>query len=325
MPSQRVAVLQRFKAEFAEPFATTGVDFTGPLYYKANKKEVKKAYIVLFTCSSTRAVHLTLCKDMTAEEFKSTLKWFVARRGKPHLMVSDNARTSQATKKWLESLQNNEEINGYLASQSIKWIFNLSRVIGVMKPAPSKKKFDKQVIAPNIILRGEPAALLEDNIETLEDQADVARRLRYIRRCKEQLRRQWIGEYLRALEERKRTQVAPGENKLSTGRVVLIKDLTKGKGQWKIGRVENEIIGRDGVVRGYKIRTGNGYVVERPLQPSADLKIGADVLEENKDQRGSDLNPAAEEFVPQGRGRRAAKETALNRIVDVQLNEAEVE
>eukprot|EP00795_Rhopilema_esculentum_P015331 gene15331-6551_t len=81
----------------------------------------------------------------------------------------------------------------------------------------------------------------------------------------------------------------------------------------------------DGVVRGYKIRTGNGYVVERPLQLIADLEIGGDVLEGNKDQRGSELNPAAEEFVPQGRSRRAAKETALNRIVGVQLNEDEEE
>ena len=145
MPSRGVAALPSSRAEFCEPFATTGVDFAG---HKANKKQIKKACIVLFTCSSTRAVHITLCKDMTTEEFKKTLKWFVARRGKPHLMVSDNAKTFAATKKWLESLQNSEEINGYLASQSIKWSFNLSRapwwggfferLIGVMKSALSK-------------------------------------------------------------------------------------------------------------------------------------------------------------------------------------------
>ena len=365
MPSRGIAALPSFRAEFCEPFATTGVDFAGPLYYKANKKQIKKAYIVLFTCSSTRAVHLTLCKDMTTEEFKKTLKWFVARRGKPHLMVSDNAKTFAATKKWLESLQNSEEINGYLASQSIKWSFNLSRapwwggfferLIGVMKSALSKvignallsfteleetlldvecfmnnrpltylgEEFDKQVITPNIMLRGERATLLEDNVETLEDQADVAKRLKYIKRCKEQLRKRWIGEYLRALEERKRSHVSPDENKLNTGRVVLIKDSTKNKGQWRIGRVEGEIVGRDGVVRGYKIRTGSGYVVERPLQLIADLEVGGDVQKEQEDQGGSNLNPTAEEFVPQGRSRRGAKEAAMNRIVGVQLNEAE--
>ena len=183
--------------------------------------------------------------------------------------------------------------------------------------------FDKQVITPNIMLRGEGATLLEDNVETLEDQADVAKRLKYIKRCKEQLRKRWIGEYLRALEERKRSHVSPDENKLNTGRVVLIKDSTKNKGQWRIGRVEGEIVGRDGVVRGYKIRTGSGYVIERPLQLIADLEVGGDVQKEQEDQGGSNLNPTAEEFVPQGRSRRGAKEAAMNRIVGVQLNEAE--
>ena len=53
------------------PFAVTGVDFTGALYIKESNGE-QKAYICLFTCASTRAIHLEIvhisCRREGAEE-----------------------------------------------------------------------------------------------------------------------------------------------------------------------------------------------------------------------------------------------------------------
>ena len=367
MSSQQASSLPQFRAEFTEPFTTTGVDFAGPLNYKAAKKVTRKAYVVLFTCSSTRAVHLTLCKDMTTEEFKRTLKWFVARRGKPQLMVSDNAKTFVATKKWLQGLKNDHTVNNYLASESIRWKFNLSRapwwggfferLIGVMKSCLSKvignalltfneleetlldiecfmnnrpltyigDEFEKPTLTPNILLRGEPAILIEDHVETLDDQDDVTRRSRYMKRSKEQLRRRWISEYLRALEERSKQQAIPAEARLPNGRVVLIKDSMKTKGEWRVGRIEGQVIGKDGIIRGYKIRTGNGYTVERPVQHISDLEIGGEALNVGGKQQRPILNPKANEFVPQRRSTRASKEAAVSRIVGLHLNDEEHE
>ena len=148
LPSPPTSALPKFRAELVDPFSSTGVDFAGPLYYKTRKKTTNKAYIALFTCATTRAVHLKLCKDLTACEFKRTLKEFIARRGTPRQIVSDNAKTFVATKSWLEKLQRDDGVNNYLASQSIKWKFNLSRapwwggfferLVGVMKSALSK-------------------------------------------------------------------------------------------------------------------------------------------------------------------------------------------
>ncbi|XP_065052545.1 uncharacterized protein LOC135681850 [Rhopilema esculentum] len=73
------SMLPDFRVVMDEPFAVTGVDFAGPIEYKQNKNKVGKAYVALFTCTSTRAVHLKLCKDMTAEEFKIAFKEFMAR------------------------------------------------------------------------------------------------------------------------------------------------------------------------------------------------------------------------------------------------------
>ena len=126
----------------------------------------------------------------------------------------------------------------------------------------------------------------------------------------------WLKEYLRAQDERKQQVAKPGDTKLSDGRVVLSKELVKVKGKWRLGRVKGSIVGKDGVPRGYKIRTGNGYVVEHPLQLIQDLEIGAK-LRESED--GKSLNTEAEEFVP----KRLAKEDARVKIASIQLNKDE--
>ena len=45
----------------------------------------------LFTCSAVRAVHLEVVEDMKAEDFLEAFRRFIARRGKPNKIISDNA------------------------------------------------------------------------------------------------------------------------------------------------------------------------------------------------------------------------------------------
>lgn len=54
-------------------------------------EEIKKSYVCLFTCFTTRAIHLELVKDMTAQQFSLALQKFINRRGKTNLFYSDNA------------------------------------------------------------------------------------------------------------------------------------------------------------------------------------------------------------------------------------------
>ena len=56
-----------------------GVDFTGPVMFKVNKKTRGKSYVALYTCVTTRAVYLDLMFDMTADEFRTSLGEFIAR------------------------------------------------------------------------------------------------------------------------------------------------------------------------------------------------------------------------------------------------------
>ena len=84
------APLPKFRTEVSRPFELIGVDFAGTILYKIGKKKEEKAYIVIFTCDTTRAVHLELTKSQTAEEFIRKLSAYIARKTRPAVIVSDN-------------------------------------------------------------------------------------------------------------------------------------------------------------------------------------------------------------------------------------------
>ena len=141
-------MLPLHQTELIKQFLVVGFDFAGPILYRRTAKETVKAYIALFTCSSTRAVHLRLTPDLSVPKFIKTLKEFVARRGTPKLIISDNARTFTVTKKRLKTLLQNHELNDYSVNQKIERQFNLDRttwwggflerLIAIMKKSPSK-------------------------------------------------------------------------------------------------------------------------------------------------------------------------------------------
>ena len=65
------------------PFNNTGVDFAGPIYVKDGHGSTTtcKVYICLFTCASTRALHLEIVRDMSTGTFLQAFRRFCGRRG----------------------------------------------------------------------------------------------------------------------------------------------------------------------------------------------------------------------------------------------------
>ena len=95
--NQATSPLPKFRTELSRPFQHTGIDFAGPLIYRVNKKEVGKAYIIIFTCAVMRAVHLEVTKSQTADEFQMKLYAFITRPTRPQHMMSDNAQVFKST------------------------------------------------------------------------------------------------------------------------------------------------------------------------------------------------------------------------------------
>ncbi|XP_064078484.1 uncharacterized protein LOC135195907 [Macrobrachium nipponense] len=73
------------------PFSCVGVDYTGNIHVSENEAENEKAYVLLFTCATSRAVALYVCKSMNAQEFHFVFRQFAARHGLLKVLISDNA------------------------------------------------------------------------------------------------------------------------------------------------------------------------------------------------------------------------------------------
>jgi len=114
--------LPRSRVGSAIPFAVTGVDFTGALYVKEHVGECK-AYICLFTCASTRAIHLEIVTDLSTETFLLAFRRFCSRRSLPSVILSDNASTYLAAAEELKRLLQCDDIKESLARQGVDWRF----------------------------------------------------------------------------------------------------------------------------------------------------------------------------------------------------------
>jgi len=62
------APLPRARVSEEATFSAVGLDFAGPLFIKDGEQE-KKVYICLFTCATTRAVHLELVSSQGTDAF----------------------------------------------------------------------------------------------------------------------------------------------------------------------------------------------------------------------------------------------------------------
>ena len=121
------APLPDFRVKDVPAFTNVGVDFAGPLYYKEQNGDLKKCYIVIYTCCTSRALHLDLVNDLSGPVFLRSLRRLTARRGTPSLINSDNAKTFKFAAKFLDSLSKDPSVFSFLQEKRIKWKFNLER------------------------------------------------------------------------------------------------------------------------------------------------------------------------------------------------------
>ncbi|XP_064470260.1 uncharacterized protein LOC135385013 [Ornithodoros turicata] len=124
--------LPRDRISAAAPSDVTGIDYSGPLFYRPPYGESnvsRTCYILIFTCAVTRAVHLEVTESMTAEDFLKAFKRFVSRRGVPGTVYSDNFRTFKRVSSELSvgQLSQDPGVNGFLTVHRISWKFIVER------------------------------------------------------------------------------------------------------------------------------------------------------------------------------------------------------
>jgi len=115
--------LPKCRLEEAPPFTVTGVDFTGALHYKNADNTISKAYICLFTCGVTRAIHLEVVMNMTTLSFLHAFRRFTARRSLPSHMISDNGTTFIKAAEEIKTICEDSQLHDYLAGRNVQWTF----------------------------------------------------------------------------------------------------------------------------------------------------------------------------------------------------------
>lgn len=128
--TQKMGNLPAYRLQEAIPFTYTGVDYAGYFEVKSSQRKnapYVKAYVALFICLTTRAVHLELVSDLSSTQFMKALKRFIGRRGIPARMFSDNALNfigaDREIRENLEQMlkQNDSEITEILLKNRIIW------------------------------------------------------------------------------------------------------------------------------------------------------------------------------------------------------------
>ena len=124
IPSPGPPPLPRERVNYTRPFECVGVDFTGSIIIRdENVGELAKVYVCLFTCAATRAVHLELAKDMTAETFIILFRRFCARCSVPKLVISDNGTNFTASAAYFKSLFSDPQVQSYFSDLKLQWKF----------------------------------------------------------------------------------------------------------------------------------------------------------------------------------------------------------
>ncbi|CAG7728743.1 unnamed protein product, partial [Allacma fusca] len=132
--TQKMADLTIHRVTPSQPFSHVGIDYAGPVILRnmlGRKSQQYKAYIALFVCFSTTAIHLELVSDLSSAAFIAALHRFTARRGKPQCIFSDNGTNFVGANKELKEFlrlirtqEHNHAVSHDLSRDGIQWVFN---------------------------------------------------------------------------------------------------------------------------------------------------------------------------------------------------------
>ncbi|XP_062558150.1 uncharacterized protein LOC134223028 [Armigeres subalbatus] len=133
----RPKLIEQFMSELpaarvtaARPFSRVGIDFWGPIQLQPrHRRDVPiKAYIAVFVCFSTKAVHIELVSNLTTAKFLQAFRRFVARRGLCSEVFTDNGKNfvgaANELKKLIRSSEYKEQMAQECTENGIRWHFN---------------------------------------------------------------------------------------------------------------------------------------------------------------------------------------------------------
>ncbi|UYV69625.1 hypothetical protein LAZ67_7000025, partial [Cordylochernes scorpioides] len=294
----------------AAVFEIAGVDLTGHFILK-NKK---KAWIVIFTCAVYRGVHLELVTSLSMEAFLQAFRRFIARRGRPLIVYSDNGTNFKGMANALKKIDFSR-LKCDLTLKNITWKFIppgapwwggwWERLIGMMKQLLFRilgqtslgyEELSRVMCDVESLMNTRPLTYLTEESEDLApltpslflhevrevgvpdldliDNQTLSRKYQYIKRVREDLRERFRIEYFGIL--RQETRRLKTTIPFKVGDMVLIGQESLKRLRWPLARIIQLYPGKDWLVRVAKVKTSSGDKI-RPIQKLYNLEITPEI------------------------------------------------
>ncbi|UYV72138.1 hypothetical protein LAZ67_9001944 [Cordylochernes scorpioides] len=280
-------------------FEVTGIDLGGPLYLE----DGQKVWFVIFICGVYRAVHLELVTSLSTEALVGAVERFVARRGCPAVIYSDNGtnlvglrnelyrvnfgvkwklnppaapwwggwieRIVGLTKKLLRRLLGKRVVN---YEEMVTILENCERVINARPLTYIAEDNDDLVpLTPEMFLR-EPRT--EGEIDLNEFRCNFGKSYEKRKRLLKEFRKRFRREYLGLLvhhDNRKK------QRQLKVGYIVLVEVENRKQINWPMGKITKVFPGTDNVRRLVEVKTKSGFM-KRAVQRLFPLEVPSEQL-----------------------------------------------
>ncbi|UYV80141.1 hypothetical protein LAZ67_18001817 [Cordylochernes scorpioides] len=275
-------------------FEVTGIDLGEPLYLE----DGRKVWFVIFTCGVYRAVHLELVTSLSTEALVGAVERFVARRGCPAVIYSDNG--TKLVGLWNELYRVNFGVKWKLNPPAAPWwggwieiivgltkkllrrllgkrvvnyeemvtiLENCERVINARPLTYIAEDNDDFVpLTPEMFLR-EPRT--EGEIDLNEFRCNFGKSYEKRKRLLKEFRKRFRSEYLGLLvhhDNRKK------QRQLKVGDIVLVEVENRKQINWPMGKITKVFPGTNNVRRLVEVKTKYGFM-KRAVQRLFPLEV----------------------------------------------------
>ena len=114
------------------PFQYCCIDYFGPMLIKYGRRARTKAYGIIFTCLTTRAIYIDLATDISTDKFLLAFRRFISNFGQPEKVISDNGSNFIGAKREITNLINRwksgdeeaQKLNNICTQYTIQWTFS---------------------------------------------------------------------------------------------------------------------------------------------------------------------------------------------------------
>nr|XP_044248645.1 uncharacterized protein LOC108069676 [Drosophila takahashii] len=297
---------------FQRPFTFVGIDYFGPLTVIDGRKSLKR-WGMISTCLTMRAIHIEIVNSLSTDSCLMGLRNFIARRGLPHEIYSDNGTNFRGADSFLQEVQfiDESKMHHHLAQLGIEWKFNppaaphmggaWERMVRSIKTvlykiSPHQKFSDESLrtamLEIELTVNSRPltfVSLDHDDQEALTPNhfllgssngtkpfCDPERiNYRWCLRQSEQFANQFWTRWVTEILPTitRRSKWHEKVKPIDVGDLVIIVDETQRRNTWLKGRVIEVTRASDGQVRRAKVQTRDGFLV-RPAVKLAVLDVG---------------------------------------------------